>query len=479
MGRLFTLLVTLAALLSAGCVRQPTHQAQGEDSSLQRWLDAELAPYLAQQLGQHPRFKDETVILVRLDGSDIQADIDGLTRSMRDQLMDSLLTDAGVRLPWQPQQQPAQHHRRLDQVECGRIRDANYYIGIEITRSTTAQYRVAVRALDVRAGEWVSGFGKRWSGTLTSGELRALQERRSDESLRGLRVLPFSSGHPDLAASYLANNLSCLLRQQEEEDLIIYVEALKSDQPRLRTLLNLIGNNLSRYREVRVTDVRKESNFLLRGEAHEIHSGLYQLWVILHPKNSGEHLIGMDTATYVRIPPADSERWPRRLVKTVPGGKPAIAGMELIRRDSCTEQRGGESGGAQAVEGCPMLELSVERADQVFVFVHGSKDGVSRLSPGSCGNSSEPAADTPAKRRYRFPAGRFSNSDWPTVYAIAVSGSDLARRFTGLLQVLPDACGQTSGRRADNNGMDQWLSKLDRLIATSSEHAVWTARRIP
>ena len=62
-------------------------------------------------------------------------DIDGLTRSMRDQLMDSLLADAGVRLPWQPQQQPAQHHRRLDQVKCGRIRDANYYIGIEITRS--------------------------------------------------------------------------------------------------------------------------------------------------------------------------------------------------------------------------------------------------------------------------------------------------------------------------------------------------------
>ncbi len=287
MGRLFTFLVTLGALLAAGCAQHPTRPAQGEDSSLQHWLDTELAPYLAQQLGQHPRFKGESVILVRLDGPDIQADIDGLTRSLRDQLMDSLLADAVVRLPWQPQQQQAQHHRRLDQVECGRIRDANYYIGIEITRSATAQYRVSVRALDVRAGEWVSGFGKRWSGALTSGELRALQERRSDESLRGLRVLPFSSGHPDLAASYLANNLSCLLRQQDEEDLVIYVESLKSDQPRLRTLLGLIGNNLSRYREVRVTDAKKESNFLLRGEAHEIQSGLYQVWVVLHPKNFG------------------------------------------------------------------------------------------------------------------------------------------------------------------------------------------------
>lgn len=486
MGRLFTLLVTLGALLSAGCAQHPTRPAQGEDSSLQHWLDTELAPYLAQQLGQHPRFKGESVILVRLDGPDIQADIDGLTRSMRDQLMDSLLTDAGVRLPWQPQQQPAQHHRRLDQVECGRIRDANYYIGIEITRSATAQYRVSVRALDVRAGEWVSGFGNSWSGALTSGELRALQERRSDESLRGLRVLPFSSGHPDLAASYLANNLSCLLRQQDEEDLVIYVESLKSDQPRLRTLLGLIGNNLSRYREVRVTDARKESNFLLRGEAHEVQSGLYQLWVVLHPKDSGEHLIGMDTATYVRLQPEGGGAAPRRQANKVRRGKPAIAGMELVRRhsgtgdsDSCTEQPGGESNGGQVVEGCPLLELSVEQADQVFVFVHGSKDGISRLSSGSCANSNEATANTAAKRSYLFPAGRFSNADWPTIYAIAVSGSDLARQFTGLLQVLPDACGNATGMRADHNGMDQWLGKLDRLIATSSEHAVWTARRIP
>jgi hypothetical protein len=482
MGRLFILLVTLCTLLSVGCAQRPTRPAQGEDSSLQRWLDAELAPYLAQQLGQHPRFKGESVILVRLDGPDIQADIDGLTRSMRDQLMDSLLTDAGVRLPWQPQQQPAQHHRRLDQAECGRIRDANYYIGIEISRSATAQYRVSVRALDVRASEWVSGFGKRWSGALTSSELHALQERRSDESLRGLRVLPFSSGYPDLAASYLANNLSCLLRQREEEDLVIYVESLKSDQPRLRALLSLIGNNLSRYREVRVTDVRKESNFLLRGEAHEIQSGLYQLWVVLHPKNSGEHLIGMDTATYVRVQPAGGGPEPRRLANKLRSGKPAIAGMELVRRhsstgdsDSCAEQQGA----AQLVEGCPLLELSVERADQVFVFVHGTKDGVSRLSSGSCGNASEPAADTPAKHRYVFPTARFSDSDWPTVYAIAVSGSNLARQFTGLLQVLPDACGHAAGMGADNNGMDQWLGKLDRLIATNSDHAVWTARRIP
>ena len=189
----FTLLVLL---LTAGCSQTAVRSGSNTESSLQDWVTTELAPYVSQQLGQHPRFKGEPVIIVRLDGDDIQPDIDGLTRNMRDQLMDSLLKTPGVHVPWQPQQQQAQHHRRLDQVQCGRLRDASYFIGIEITRTATARFRVSVRALDVKAGEWVSGFGQHWSGNLTGSELRALQVRRTDESLRGLRVLPFSAGQP-------------------------------------------------------------------------------------------------------------------------------------------------------------------------------------------------------------------------------------------------------------------------------------------
>ena len=486
MDSVFPLLLTLGILLSAGCAPQPIRQAPGEASSLQRWLEAELAPYLAGQLGRQPRFKGESVILVSLDGSDIQPDIDGLTRSLREQLMDGLLSDAAVTLPWQPQQPPAQHHRRLDHASCERIRDADYYIGIEISRTGTAQYRVSVRALDVRAGEWVSGFGMSWSGALTPGELRARQERRTDESLRGLRVLPFSSAHPDLAASYLANNLSCLLLQQDEEDLVIYVDSLQSDQPGLRTLLGLVGNNLSRYHEVRVTDVKKEANFVLRGEAHEVQPRLYQVWVVLHPKNSGEHLPGMDTDTYVSLLPAGERRGHAQLAARTRRSGPAIAAMELVRRhgargdtDSCSGPHASRSGDAGIIDGCPELELTVERADRVFVFVHGSKDGISRLSSGACRDAGEDAAGIPGKRTYRFPADRFPDTDWPTVYAIAVSGSELAQQFTGLLQVLPDACGNAPGMRADNNSMEQWLDRLDRLIAANGEHAVWTARRIP
>ncbi len=472
------LAVVLAAFLMPGCVNQPIRSILHKDSSLQHWLDTDLAPYLTEQLGQHPRFKGEPVVLVQLDGPDIQPDIDGLTRTLRDQLMDRLLTEPGIILPWQPQQQPAQHHRRIDRVQCGRILDASHYIGIEITRSTNSEHRVSVRALDVQAGEWVSGFGKHWKGRLTANEEQALGERRRDESLRGLRVLPFSGAHPDLAATYLANNLSCLLRQQDEDSLILYVEPLQSDQPRLRTLLSLIGNNLSRYREVRVTDRKKEANFLLRGEAYEIHSGLYQVWVVLHPEHSGEHLSGMDTATWVSIQSGSAQPVVQTSAEPIYEPKAAIASLQLVRQNNLNQDCARIRAGRGDDVGCPALELSVENAEGVFVFVHHTRDGISRLSSGRCIEDRKATIGMPSTLRYALPAERFAESGWPTVYAIAVSDLQLAKRFESHLQRLPDACGSISGLRADG-AMAPWLNTLDRLIADNGDHTAWAARRIP
>ena len=468
-----TLFAIMVLLLMAGCSHDPL-RPHGSSSSLQDWVDTELAPYVAQQLGQHPRFKSEPVIIVRLDGDDIQPDIDGLTRSIRDQVMDSLLKTPGVHVPWQPQQQQAQHHRRLDQMQCGRLRDASYFIGIEIVRTANEQFRVAVRALDVQAGAWVSGFTHHWSGSLTASELRALQVRRTDESLRGLRVLPFSAGQPDLAATYLANNLSCLLRQRDVDDLRIKVETRPSDTPQLRTLLGLIGNNLSRYREVQVTDNGRQANFVLRGETHMIQADLHQVWVILHPVDSGVHLAGMDTATYIRTPPANGSPGKRRLVIEPRNSKPTIARMELVRhsnsgvyRDACSD----------AQNGCPVLEVDIEQADELFVIAHGTRDGISQLS-AACDQSATAAAQ-PGRYVYRFPETRFAPSDWTTVYAIAVSGAVAGQQLRQLLQQLPDACSNAAGMQTDEAGREQWLQRLDGAVAANREQAVWMARRLP
>jgi len=264
------------------------------------------------------------------------------------------------------------------------------------------------------------------------------------------------------------------LRQQDVEDLNIKVEKLASDQPQLRTLLQLIGNNLSRYREVQVTDAGRQANFVLRGETHEIQPGLYQVWVILHPKDSGTHLGGMDTATWVRIPPAGNPPGKRRLAQYSRVMKPAIARMELVRHSNNSVYHGSCSNGQQ---GCPVLEVDVEQADQVFVIAHGTKDGITQLS-AACDTTTSAQAH-PGRYAYRFPDARFRTSDWPTVYAIAVSGVEPKRQFRQLLQGVPDACSNAAGLHADAASRKQWLDRLDHLIAANRDQAVWTARRLP
>ena len=475
-------LFMLAPLILAACVQGPVRRMEDQGSTLHQWIEQELTPYLARQLGEHPRFRDEPLLLVRLEGSVLSPVIDGRTRDLRNRILDGLLSSPGIRLPWQPQQRREEHHRRLRQLRCGKTGDAPYFVGIEIHRTTDSRFRVSIRALDTREREWVSGFGKNWSGRLTAGEQRALQERHRDESLRGLRVLPFHTGQMDLAADYLANNLGCLLRQQDAEDLVIQVEPSREDSTGLHTLLKLIANNLSRYQEVQITDTRKDSNYILRGEAHLIQSGTYQVWVVLHPKDSGEHVAGMDTATYIHLgPPADERPAGRALAERSGHRQPSITSMEVLRRKTPVP-------GAQDCNGadrfdtaanCPSLEMIVEDAEQLFVFSHSARSGPLRLSPGSCRRHSGPGNDRRSMYTVYLPDNDPAASGWPTIYAIAVNGPESRDAFTRHLLILPDACNETPLTRMDGARLQGWLDTLDRLIASNRNSIDWTARRLP
>ena len=154
--------------------------------------------------------------------------------------------------------------------------------------------------------------------------------------------------------------------------------------------------------------------------------------------------------------------------------KPTITRMELVRhanshayRDSC----------GNGMHGCPVLEVDVEQAEQVFVIAHGTRDGISQLS-GAC-DMPAPAQAHPGRYAYRFPESRFTSFDWPTVYAIAITGAETGRQISQLLRDVPDACSEVSGLHAGTESRDQWLDSLDRLIAANPDYAVWAARRLP
>ncbi|MGD9114868.1 MAG: hypothetical protein PVI77_21080, partial [Desulfobacterales bacterium] len=90
-SRIKTMLVSLAVLSAflalsacAGNQIQRGIDPDGDQVSLDNWLEDTLIPYLLQQFGQHPRFKGQPILLVRMHGDNAQSHIDELTDHIRE-----------------------------------------------------------------------------------------------------------------------------------------------------------------------------------------------------------------------------------------------------------------------------------------------------------------------------------------------------------------------------------------------------------
>jgi len=467
MTRIHLILLLTVVLAAGGCTSQQIRPGatMQDPSMLDQWLESDLVPYLTQQLSNHPRFRQEPVVLVKLNGDDIRPEIDRLTQGLRLRLRDALLATQGVNLAWEPSRKGDIHHRRLASIDCRNTQRARYYIGIEISPLFSGSYRVSVRALDVDARRWVSGFGKSWQGPLTLGEQQALKQLGIDEALRGLRILPFHADQMDLAADYLANNLECLLRQQERDELLVYVERTKSNPPVLSRLLGMIGSHLSRYGELRITDNKDEGAFILRGEAHRLNEGLYQIWIRLNPRRSGTHLSGMDTATYIQTSDVDN----------LAAGldKPRISKLSLsptVGRSFTCDENGDQD--------CYNLEVATSGAEELFLFAYAAQTGVGRLKPGRCRTNREPTTGT-RQGRYRISGIQLpENRGEGTVYAIAVNGRQPREELNRHIDRIPDHCdGRSDGLNSED--LDRWLDRLDRLIDRHRQTLAWSAVRTP
>lgn len=454
----------LLLLSLSACVQQQQvfDQSSSAPKELMIWLEQELSPYLIRQLAQDPRFQHQSVMLVRQTGSDIQADIDQLTRHIRQQIKDDFLDTPGIQLPWQPLMRTPKHHRRLSSVQCRQSKDANYYIGIEISPVLSDRHRVSVRALDVSERQWVSGFGMSWQGKLSSEERSALSRLSVDESLRGLRALPFTTGQTDMAADYLANNVSCLLQQQDEDQLLINVQTGNEQTGYMDTLLRLVANNLSRYHEVSITDHAAKADYVLTVEALEVQSGLHQLWISIRHKHSGVRLSGMDTSTYIQRASAtvaarsESSEW----VAT----KPEIHNLqlnEIVEPSRCL----------YASQHCYLLTIDTLNSRDLFVIQHRAPAQLAYLTAMDCSTT----VHSTGTRSQRYQLSVNSDDEESTFYAIAVNQQS-QNAIAAHLARLPRSC-STPTTSLGKEEMNQWLAQLEQIMQQQQQHISWAATR--
>ena len=218
--KLYAIALLLSVVLLSACAATPGAEQGQRD--LDRWVDDQLTPYVVKQLSAHPKFKGQPILVVNINDSQVQAEIDDLTGDIRQRLVNALLKTPGVKLVWQPEVIASRQYRRMDNIPCDQFRRVRFYIGLDVDLSPMdGTLEVSVRALDLVENHWVSGFQRSWRGFPTRIQRQALSRRHQDESLRGRRLLPFTTQQPDLLAVFLAHNVRCLLRHSKTIDEVV------------------------------------------------------------------------------------------------------------------------------------------------------------------------------------------------------------------------------------------------------------------
>ncbi|MGD8644264.1 MAG: hypothetical protein PVI15_08250 [Chromatiales bacterium] len=445
-SKAMTLIALLSAILIAGCASSGGRYTDGP-SELSQWVDTELAPYLAEHLAHHPRFKGEPVLIVALDGADVRPDIDDLTAGLRERLLDRLLQTNGVAVAWRPSVTPWEHHRRRPESVCRVGYRSQYFIGIDIAALPGGGHRLSLRALD-RGGEgWVSGFGRSWQGRLNWHEQRALGHRQPDAYLRGLRPLPFELDETDLLAGYLARNLDCLLAGQGAAGARVAVSASDDARPEVAQLTAQVESYLRRESRLEVIDGLAGAEIVVSADLRSIHGGLHQAWLTARP-GAGETLTAaVDTDAYVRLAPehglAGSPRAPGPLLG------PAV-------------ERSGST-----------VEFVLHRPARVFAIQHQPDIGLRRLSIRDCRSFDRDGDKLNAGRhRLILPGPR---DDVEGVYLLAAADRQAARSLSDHLAELPSTCSRT---RPPGRDTEVWLQELDALLNELADRSDWQGLRI-
>jgi len=506
-------LIGLGLWACAGHQRTHAVDLAADRPSLNAWLEQTLIPYLLQQLEQHPRFRGQPILLVRMQGENVSPQIDELTEQIRQKINDALLKKSGLDLVWRPAGQPWQHHRRLADLSCGDAGKVRYYIGIDLGVSgVKGKLYLKVRALNLAEQKWVSGFGQSWQGTPTADQLDALAREHPDEYLRGLRPLPFSDRQPDMLAAYLARNLSCLLRQGEADDLVVHVADPAAGTPlRLQTALELVGRYLARFREVTVTDDPDQANVSLVSEIHAIDQRLHQIWVSVRQRQGQTYLPGAETEAYVMMYApeqsvlAGNSQAPQ--AEPLPPLRSGLAPSEIIASFALLtplDQRACQTGkpwqskvqrvdprGSLPTGSCLAVEMDITTPAYVFVVAQDAPGELSLLFPSDCPALAPKDARLQPGVLFQFPAlsdpqaGALKLAGSPgteRIYAIAITEPQLAAMFAGRMKEIQSLCrtGQrfpfmlsAAGLQQPQERILRWQSYLNWLSANNPGLIEW------
>jgi len=488
------ILIILTVLLAQSI---PT-TAESREKDLDRWLDRELVPYVKQQLMVHPRFKNETIMFVVLEDNAPASTSNELALSLRDRLLEAAIDSAGVSIGWQQGRSGASLESRPDDCLHDNV---HYYVGLELSQNLDSRYSVTVRALDLEDRTWVTGFGKQWSGRLSTIQRQAMRQESVDVTFLGARDVPFTLEQTDLLASHLAHQLSCTLKQQLEDEYVVSRNASVPVGDGLDGTVELIGNNLANRHALKLTSDSDKTNAVLSGKAHQIDEVLHQYWLTVTPDSDNDDLAALSVSAYIVLPFVEpalvvANRSPRpeaTVSQKVSYQKPHAITIPNAGKDGLIGplRIAAPLSSAECVWPCSMLQTRANTDSIVFFLEHQANHGLVRLAGEDCRKRTVariartgdtlnfPIAKTSTDRNNWTETHEWTiESAMDTFFAVAATDADVARQIANHIDSLPIRCSTSLRPGLKGAALRAWLTEFASITARSREHIDWRAVQV-
>lgn len=485
--------------------------AESREKNLEHWLDRDLIPYVQQQLLKHPRFRNETVMFVVLRENAPASASNALALSLRDRLLAAAVATPGVSVGWQ---QGRSGSSLESQPQDCRHDEVHYYIGLELTQKLDSSYAVEIRALDLEDRNWVTGFGKRWQGRLTTTQRQAMRQSRIDETFLGARDVPFTVSQTDLLAAQLAHKLTCMMQRRVSDEYVVATEPDSSAANGLEGTVELISNNLANRQALTLSNDAQRANAVLDGKAHQIDGVLYQYWLTVTPTDDNDDVAALSASAYIVLPEAerrtpqtaplaslpdpDPQRAPAAATISVPNaGKDALLGpLRITAPTSLSDCTGGsveirEAAYMTGTRPCSLLQTETRTDAVVFFLEHQANHGLVRLAGSDCRDRTTAriarrgqALSFPIARTTTVSRNSSETYEWQlapdldTYYAVLVTDAGVARLFANHIDELPKRCSAAIRPGLEDEALRKWLGDFAMLVARSAEHVDWRAVRV-
>ncbi len=471
--------------------------AGARDHDLDTWVAGDLVPYLRQQLTTMPRFVGEPVRFVVMREGTPHAAGSELELELRDRVASALADTPGVHVVL-----PANDAGLLNatgSIDCERG-NATYLVGIEFGAAGNGTARVDVRALDVEENRWVAGFGRSWLGTLAASERRALRTLRPDPTFRGERQSPFAHTESDLLAGHLAYRMACELLRQSAGEYIVAEE--NGDDDPAASLVELVGNNLARYRALLLAGDDSAANAWIEGKAHPVDDDLYQYWITIRPRDANSGLPTLSASAYVHMPNryASAALVPEATFDFAAGDGEFLERTRLValrEREACALPGSRVPGWSPdrsrlgTPNECYALQVHARDDAVVFFLNHQLNNGLVRLADRTCGDrAAARIARVGETLRFPLPADTLASASWSaaetwslqpagdTYYVVATTNSKAARALAQHVASLPNRCTASVRRGIEGVTLRHWLDELDAIAARWPSSVDWQSVRV-